>query len=227
MEKIRRLYYLTGAMTGITCIAMQRLKVSRFKELNDPFELMGVNVNNTAARKAFKATRDELNKTKGLICFTQDWKSPLIWGHYADKHAGIALGFDIPSKFLTDVTYATRLFTLQLDPRTKKPVQGTVDLLMATKFADWSYEKECRMFVNLDPKEAEGGMYFVQFSKDLKFREIVLGPRCNYKIADIRAFAKKVSGDDEIKVTQSRIAFSRFEVLENRLATAADKELDI
>jgi len=80
MEKIRRLYYLTGAMTGIASIAMQRLKVSRFNDLNDPFELMGVNVNDSAIRKAFRATRDELNKTKGLICFTQDWKSPLMWG---------------------------------------------------------------------------------------------------------------------------------------------------
>ncbi|MFH0132246.1 DUF2971 domain-containing protein [Variovorax sp. VaC1] len=227
MEKVRRLYYLTGVMTGIACIAMQRLKVSRFVDLNDPFELMGVNVNDSITRKAFRATRDELNKTKGLICFTQDWKSPLMWGHYADKHAGMALGFDIPSELLTDVNYATRLFNLQLDPKTKRPVQGTVDMLIATKFADWSYEKECRMFVSLDPKEAEGGMYFVPFSNDLKFREIVLGPRSNYKIAEIRALAKKVSGEDEVKVTQSRIAFSRFEVLENKVATAADKELDI
>ena len=75
MEKTRRVYYLTGAMTGIACIAMQRLKVSRFSDLNDPFELMGVNVNNKLVRKAFIATRDKLNQTKGLICFTQDWKS--------------------------------------------------------------------------------------------------------------------------------------------------------
>lgn len=227
MGKIRRLYYLTGAMTGIACIAMQRLKVSRFNDLNDPFELMGVNVNDTAVRKAFKATRDELNKTKGLICFTQDWKSPLMWGHYAEKHAGMALGFDIPAELLSDVNYATRLFNLQLDPKSKKPTQGSLNMLIATKFADWSYEKECRMFVDLDPSEAEGGMYFLPFSKDLKFREIVLGPRSNYKIADIRVLTKKVSDEDEIKVTQSRIAFSRFEVLENKLATAADRELEI
>lgn len=227
MESIRRVYYLTGPMTGIACIAMQRLKVSRFNDLNDPFELMGVNVNDTAVRKAFKATRDELNKTKGLICFTQSWKSPVMWGHYAEKHTGMALGFDIPSESLTDVNYATRLSKPQLDPTTKKPVKDTVDTLIATKFADWRYEEECRMFVDLERREAEGGMYFVPFSEDLKFREIVLGPRSNYKITDIRALAGKVSGECEIKVTQSRIAFSRFEVLENKKATAADKELDI
>jgi len=139
----------------------------------------------------------------------------------------MALGFDIPSELLTDVNYATHLFKLKLDPKTKKPVPGTVEMLIATKFADWRYEKECRLFVDLDPKEAEGGMYFVPFSEQLRFREIVLGPRSNYKIADIRALARKVGGDDEIKVTQSRIAFSRFEVLENKAATAADKNLNV
>lgn len=227
MEKIRRVYYMTGAMTGLACIAMQRLKVSRFNDLNDPFELMGVNVNDSAVRRAFKAARDKLNETKGLICFTQNWKSPLMWGHYADKHAGMALGFDIPSELLVDVNYATKLFNLQLDPRTKRPAKETMDMLISMKFSDWSYEKECRKFVDLNPEEAEGGMHFVPFSKDLKFCEIVLGPRNNYKVADIRKLAKKVSGGDEIKVTKSRIAFSRFEVLENKVASKADEELEI
>jgi hypothetical protein len=44
---------------------------------------MGVNVGDSAVRKAFKATRDKLNESKGLICFTKNWKNPLMWGHYA------------------------------------------------------------------------------------------------------------------------------------------------
>jgi hypothetical protein len=227
MEETRRVYYMTGAMTGIACIALQRLKVSRFNELNDPFELLSVNVHERAARKAFNKVREELNKVKGLICFAPDWKSPLMWGHYAEKHTGFALGFDIPSKLLKDVKYEHKLFELELDPNTKEPVKGTLDKLIVTKFADWEYEKECRMFVDLASMEAEGGMYFEPFSKKLQFREIVLGPRCSYKIADIRAFAKKVSGAEKIKVTKSRIAFSRFEVLVNRAATALDKNLAV
>ena len=39
--------------------------------------------------------------------------------------------------------------------------------------------------------------------------------------------AKKVSGKDEVKVTKSRISFTRFEVLENKAATKADEELGI
>lgn len=227
MEKIRRVYYLTGSMTGIACIAMQRLKVSRFSDLNDPFELMGVNVNDSINRKAFKKARDDFNEVKGLICFTQNWKSPLMWGHYADKHTGMALGFDIPAEHLVDVNYATRLFNLRLDPITNAPDKASMDMLIATKFVDWGYEKECRMFVDLEPKKAEGGMYFVPFSAQLKLREIILGTRSSYKISSIRTLAQKIFSKEKIDVVQSRIAFSRFEVLENKLATKADEELKI
>lgn len=225
MDKVRRVYYLTGAMAGIACIAMQRVKVSRFNDLNDPFELMGVNVGDLVVRKAFKETRNKLNESKGLICFTNNWKNPLMWGHYADKHHGMALGFDIPSEMLVDVTYESHLFNLKLDRKTKKPNQGTVDMLISTKFADWSYENECRLFVDLDNDDSEGGVHFVRFSKDLKFREVVLGPKSSFNIKDIRTLVRKVSGDDEVEVRQSRIAFTKFEVLENKAATRIDKDL--
>lgn len=222
--KIKRVFYLTGCMPAIASLALGRLKVSRFSDLNDPFELMGVNVGDKAVRKAFKATRDKLNEERGMICFTTNWKNPLMWGHYAEKHAGMALGFDVPSDMLTEVTYAKKLFDLKLDPMTKKPGPGTVERLISTKFYDWGYEKEVRMFVALDLDAAEGGMHFVPFSDELKLREIVLGPRCVYKIEDLRALAARVS-EKPIDVTKARIAFTRFEVLENLAATRADGDL--
>lgn len=221
-SKIERVFYLTGCMPAIASLALRRLKVSRFSDLNDPFELLGVNVADKAVRKAFRVTRDELDDTKGMICFTKDWTNPLMWGHYAEKHSGMALGFDVPADMLVDVIYADKLFDLKLDPKTKKPIEGTVDMLIRTKFSDWKYEQEMRMFIDLDNDETEGGKYFVEFSKNLKLREIILGPRCTYKIADIRKLAAKLS-EDAIKVTQARIAFTRFEVLENRVATRADE----
>ena len=129
----KRVYYLTGCMPAIACIALSRLKVSRFNDLNDPFELMAVNVGDKAIRRAFKAARDKLSEERGMICFTEDWKNPLMWGHYAEKHAGIALGFDVPSGMLTKVAYAKKLFDLNLDPRTKEPGIGT----------DFSHESNC------------------------------------------------------------------------------------
>lgn len=39
----------------------------------------------------------------GLLCFSEVWDSILLWSHYAEKHAGIVLGFDVSadrSRFL-------------------------------------------------------------------------------------------------------------------------------
>ena len=86
-----RVFYLTGAQYGISNIALRRIKVSRFSELNDPFELLGVSLADKAKRKAFRLTKEKIDKSKGLICFSRNWRNPVLWGHYAEKHTGIAL----------------------------------------------------------------------------------------------------------------------------------------
>lgn len=221
--KIKRVYKLMGDMSGIASVAMSRLKVSRFKELNDPFELLGVNLGDPKLRKVFQKTRNEIDKDKGMLCFTTDWKNPLMWGHYAENHRGMALGFDVPSDRLTTVTYAKNMFefTLQADGR---PAKGTVDKLISTKFYDWKYEKEVRMWVGLDDSMAEGNMQFADFSAILNLKEIVLGSRSVQRIENVRRLCHKLY-DDQVQVSQARIAFTRFEVLENMAATKADEKL--
>ena len=112
-----RVYYLTGANYGLSNLALQRVKVSRFHDLNDPFELVGVNLAEKGVRKAFREMKENLDGEKGLICFSKSWKNPLLWGHYAEKHTGIALGFDVPDERLSPVIYAKRLLSMKLDPK--------------------------------------------------------------------------------------------------------------
>lgn len=218
-----RVYYLTGEHFGLSNLALRRLKVARFSDLNDPFELLGVHVGDRDIRTAFRETKNRIDATKGLICFTRSWKNPLMWGHYAEKHAGMCLGFDVPDKFLSPVIYAKRLLKIELDPKTKtpKPTEAVVNRLLRTKFFDWKYEDEMRLFVQLDHNTVESGKYFYPFSENLLLREVVLGPRCELPIEGVRSI---VSGyDPEVKVLKSRIAFTRFEVLENKNASRADK----
>jgi len=80
-----RVYYLTGEQFGLSNLALRRLKVARFEDLNDPFELLGVDIGDRAIRTALRATKKQINDTKGLICFSRSWKNPLMWGHYAEK----------------------------------------------------------------------------------------------------------------------------------------------
>jgi hypothetical protein len=40
-----------------------------------------------------------------MLCFSRDWHNPVQWSHYADKHRGICLGFDVPDSLLVPVQY--------------------------------------------------------------------------------------------------------------------------
>ena len=217
-----RVYNLTGAQFAISNLALRRIKVSRFRDLNDPFELLGVNLADKKVRKAFRDTKEEMDKKIGLLCFSRSWKNPLLWGHYAEKHTGIALGFDVPDELLKSAIYAENLADFKLDKKTGRPAKGVVDALIRTKFRDWAYEDEMRLFVGLHEDRLESGLYFEHFSEHLQLREVVLGPKCGLPIPGIRKLVADYEPD--VTVTQARIAFTRFEVLENKVATRADEE---
>ena len=91
-----RVYHMMEAKWALRrAIKNQRLKVSRFENLNDPFELFALNRHTQAARKASKKFAADFNATHGLLCFGADWSNAVMWSHYGDKHKGICLGFDV------------------------------------------------------------------------------------------------------------------------------------
>jgi len=214
-----RLYYFTGAHYALSNIALRRLKISRFSDLNDPFELLGANLANKSHRKPFREAKDEINGSTGLLCFSRSWKNPLLWGHYAERHTGICLGFDVTDELLAPVIYARRLLKISLDRRHAKPRlrSAQVNKLMRTKFADWKYEDEVRLFVELDPKTIESGMYFYSFSPHITLLEIILGPRCELPITAVRDVVKQFA--PRVDVLKARIAFETFSVVKHKIAS--------
>jgi hypothetical protein len=125
----------------------------------------------------------------------------------------------VPDELLAPVIYAKRLLKIKNDPITKKPkpTAEVVDRLLRTKFFDWKYEDEIRLFVPLDHDAVESGKYFYSFSKKLILREIILGPQCELPIEGVRRIVEDFR--PPIVVLKSRIAFTRFEVLENKIAS--------
>src|ERR1035438_8373824 len=132
-----RVYYLTRAQFALSNVALQRIKISRFSDLNDPFELLAVDLSNSEHRAAFRKSKEKLNEDKGLICFSMSWSNPLPWGHYAEKHKGICLGFDVTDDLLAPVIYAPHPMKIRIDPQTNRPMltERTVNRLLRTKFA--------------------------------------------------------------------------------------------
>lgn len=217
-------YYFTPSIFALSNIALRRIKISRIHDLNDPFELLAANLADKSMRKQFKEIKDDVNSKSGLICFSLNWKNPLLWGHYAEKHTGIALGFDITDEFLLPVDYAEKPIKVNFDLQTGKPNQNDLLSLMRTKFKDWKYENEVRLFVELDENRKESGIYFEPFTNGIKLKEVILGPKCELSIDSIRELVKNFK--PKVNVIKSRIAFTKFEVLENKQATKLDKRFN-
>lgn len=211
-----RVFHFINTNYGISNLSLKRIKISRFIHLNDPFEFLAADLLDVRDRAALNKFKDNLNSTKGMICFSGSWSNPLLWGHYADKHAGMALGFDVPDEYLSRVQYTTQRARVEFDQKTRTIVngQGVTERLLRTKFSDWKYENEIRMFVDLDPKLQEGENHFVEFSNDLILREVILGLKCDLPVSCVRQLLK-----DEpisVKVLKAGMALRTFKIIEDR-----------
>jgi hypothetical protein len=83
-----RVYKFLDAKFGLENIRNRRLKQSRVSDLNDPFELRSYDVTNIAVRMAFLTTSEDVDKARGLLCFSADWKNPVIWATTATSTGG-------------------------------------------------------------------------------------------------------------------------------------------
>ena len=93
-----RLYRFLDAHYGLLAVADRRIKISTIMELNDPFEFLGVNLSNRQFRWALRETKRQLSESQGLLCFSKTWRNPVLWGHYADSHRGLCLGFSVRAR---------------------------------------------------------------------------------------------------------------------------------
>jgi hypothetical protein len=215
-----RLYYMTSHEIATRYILPERrMKLSLFNELNDPFELQPYSLSDKALRKLNGALKDDVTTSRGLICFTESWRSPVMWAHYADKHRGICLGFDIAqgdtSGLVSPVVYNIDRLQFELDQ--EQPLYGIneefVRALIYTKSKEWAYEREWRVMANLEDQDPISKHYYVDFGPQLQLREVILGARNDSPVGQV---AKLTRGNaSPVKVLKARAAFHEFTMVEN------------
>jgi hypothetical protein len=216
-----RAYKFLDAQFGLKSLRERRLKQSRVHELNDPFEMRPYDVTDPVLRQAVLKTRDDLDEAgRGLVCFSADWCDPVIWAHYADKHKGLCLGFEIPDIKGDDVTDAFgRVYYIQKPlsfPSNFEDLPESEGLaimrsFLFTKFAHWAYENEIRVWVLL--QNEEDGLHYLEFDAKLHLEEVIIGARCMLTRAEItRALGTLAS---EVKVIKARAAYDGFRMVED------------
>jgi len=188
-----RAYYFASANYALENIIKRRLKIARLDDLNDPFEFMCADMSDSEIRKAFRETLSGLSERRGILCFSRAWDNPVLWSHYGDKHKGICLGFDISEKMLMPVGYEPKRLKIDKtrDLTPGKIGEETMLRILATKFSDWHYEDEVRVFVSLDKPDTKTGLYYKYFGADLSLKEVIIGPRCHFSVSDLNSVLTK------------------------------------
>lgn len=213
---VMRAYHLLSAENALSDIALGRVKIARLAEVNDPFELLAVNVGGQKQmRKALRQWKTFQNETKGILSFSKSWSNPALWSHYGAKHRGMCLGFDLADELIQRVNYVDQRVLAEFqDDVPSKFNKALRDALLCTKYAHWKYEEEVRVFVKLQEAIPEETLYFYPFSNDLKLRKVILGPLCEYGINDIRKLVTSLYAS--VIVIRARLAFKSFRVVPDK-----------
>jgi len=208
-----RIYYFTKAEHAMDNLKKKRIKISQFDNLNDPFELKCFNIGNKIFRNEFKKTYKDILKKKKIICFSETWRNPVMWGMYADKCKGVVLGFNVPESKVKKITYIDTLYELEEWP--KSPNDEIIDKLTQTKFIDWQFEKEQRMFIDSEKLIEEKGKQFILFSDAcLTLNRVIIGPNCSENIEKINCDYIK-DKFKSVTVIKTRSAFRSFNLTQN------------
>ena len=202
---MKRLYYFTSAKYGLKAMKNCRLKASDLEETNDLFDF--VPYRNEIARNGIDDSFQEFNRWRCevmMICLSETYKSPLLWGHYGDRGKGICLGFDVkPYDYEYDdilaggsgVFFKVKYELDKIGPGYNSGVSHSAfrpDWLNygIVKSKEWEYEKEWRMCRYKEDLEANkedliSGLYYFPFGNEFMLREVLIGPRFKYEESNL------------------------------------------
>jgi Protein of unknown function (DUF2971) len=215
-----RVYYMTSVKWAEVILREKRLKLARFGELNDPFELSLIDNRPEDACKMARLITEHFHRRIGVICFGASWVSPVMWAHYADKHFGVALGFEVPDELLTKIHYSDKKIRVSFGPHLPRHglSEDLLNRIRMTKATDWSYEREYRVEAELKERDPVTEVYYVDFGSQLSLREIIIGYRCRWTAATLRPMLADVA--DSVRTCKARPAFGRFEMVERKQVRA-------
>jgi hypothetical protein len=116
----------------------------------------------------------------------------------------LALGFDVDEQILKPVSYV----------KTRPVLKGisieVAQWLLFTKYVEWQYEQEARIFTTLEDRDPETGLYFGDFGEQLVLREVIAGSLSTVTKLELRDAIGATAG---VKFTKARLAFKSFRVV--------------
>ena len=215
-----RLYYMTSARWAEVILRERRLKLSRFHEANDPFELNLIDSRDPSRRKIVQMIAKYHDEHTGMICFCAGWDNPMMWAHHADKHAGVCLGFDVEEHLVSTVEYTDKKIDVEFGDHL--PRHGlSIELLnkvLTTKSMAWISEQERRVLAELKTPDPANGLYYTDFGPQVQLRDVIIGHRCTWSTSKVVGMLDQVVAP--IRLWKVRPAFGRFAMVEQHQVKA-------
>jgi len=221
-----KLHYYTSPDHLIESQTNKRLKISRYNDVNDPFELAPFDISNKELRAVHHEQMGKLNARLGLICLSKTWQSPPMWAHYAKNYTGACLELEVTYDHLFEIKYReTKSFPgLTLEDFVTHINAKNIKEVFGTKAKEWAYEQERRLHVPLDHErvihECKDGkdFHFLPFhvipQKTFRLLRVYVGNNCRLGINRIKQATK--SYRYSVDVVQTRPAFSKFKVVRQK-----------
>lgn len=122
-------------------------------------------------KKSILLLRENWNAKMGIVCLSESPDIIQMWSHYADNHRGIVIAFDETQivkdpRELVKVHCRDEMVLLPVPATPEKLGQYAeyyekyIDDVLRSKESKWVYEKEVRLYANLNEKDEDGYYYF-------------------------------------------------------------------
>jgi hypothetical protein len=219
----RELYYFTNEQWGLNNIALKHLKVSDINKLNDPYELNGYFASTPRLKYLIKK---KVSDNQRIICFSQSFKSPLMWAHYADNHKGVCLKFEVHEDDCFDIKYSKAMAEF-IEKKLKNRslvsklavfcncglTEKDIFTILTTKFSEWSYEKETRIFIPLNEIEKlDNGLEYKNFDERLQLKQVILGINNQTNRAKLQDFLER-NYQEKVDLYNAEVSPNEFRVV--------------
>lgn len=175
------------------------------------------------------------NSKRGITCFSRDNTNILMWSHYANKHSGVCLGFDIDEsdehlvKFFNEQKNqrlfpngnACRLLPIKYVSFDERPLIDMTDErkswaeILTSKSNLWEYEQEVRIMVLSNNQMIFPRTLYYQANC---LKEIICGANMKLKtFIRLKNFIEKLPNANNISISIMTLSESAYKMIIRKL----------
>lgn len=212
-----RVYHFCDEVYGLQNIEKSRLKVATIMDLNDPFEMVCYSSPDKEVRKKLNEFKAAIATKFGMLCFSQSFRSPVQWAHYANKHRGLCLVFDVPDHNMHFVEYKHGRINFDVAQYTKLDKRERFEMMqkqLRIKHSQWRYEREVRRVFLLSETDPENDLYFRSFDSVGTLSQVIVG--CNSAITPQDLKKSLGARKGMVECFKVRTAFKSYTIVRNK-----------